>query len=419
MSTSKAIQFLNLSAQYASIQNDVNRAIKAVFNSNAFSGGTFVEAFEQAFADYCGCRHAIGVGSGTEAVWFALLAAGVGPGDEVITVPNSFFATAEAISQCGALPVFVDVDPETLTMDPEQLEAAITPATRAIVPVHLFGQVADMEAIDAIARRHGLPVIEDAAQAHGARFQGRRAGSLGLAGCFSFYPGKNLGAPGEAGAVTTNDDAVAARIRMLRDHGQVTKHDHRAIGWNGRMDGIHGAILSAKLKHLDAWNQARRERAQAYDTQLADLTGVKVPSCVEPDRHVYHIYALRCGNRDALAQELAYGLIGAAIHYPVPIHLQPAYTHLGGRPGQFPVAEQAARELLSLPMYPELGMKDLRRVCERVVAWADRDQIRVPARKRPFTSTPAPAPARAATSPHPRGAQAAAVGQMAQVEHHG
>ena len=371
----KPVPYMDLSAQYAPINDEVNRAVRAVFERNAFCGGAFVERFEEAFAAYCGVKHAIGVGSGTDALWFALLAAGVGPGDEVITVPNSFIATAEAVSFCGATPVFVDVDPDTLTMDPSLVEAAISPHTRAIVPVHLFGQTAEMDGIDRIARRYGLAVIEDAAQAHGAEYRGRRAGSLGLAGCFSFYPGKNLGAPGEAGAVTTNDDDLAARVRMLRDHGQAQKHDHRLIGFNGRMDGIHGAVLDVKLRHLDSWNDARRERAYIYHELLSRVPGITLPEQADYARHVYHVYAIRCDRRDDLMTFLQQRGIGCGVHYPVPIHLQPAYRGLGQRGGDFPHAEAAARRMVSLPMYPELTRADLCRVAECVAEWQDASAI--------------------------------------------
>jgi dTDP-4-amino-4,6-dideoxygalactose transaminase len=369
---SESVPYLDLAAQYAPIREEVARAVEAVFDRKAFAGGYFVEDFEEAYADYCGCRYAVGVGSGTEALWFALLALGVGPGDEVITVPNSFIATAEAVSYCGARPAFVDVDATTLTMDPTAIKETVSPRTRAIMPVHLFGQVADMDAINEVAHQHGIPVIEDAAQAHGAEYRGRRAGSLGRAGCFSFYPGKNLGAPGEAGAVTTDDEDIAAQIRMLRDHGQARKHDHRMIGWNGRMDGIHGAVLRVKLRYLDRWNDARREHAQAYHELLSAVPGVLVPKQADYARHVYHIYAVRCDGRDALMSHLKERSIGCAIHYPVPIHLQPAYKDLGLCGGQFQVAEATATEMLSLPMYPELTREQTRYVCQSLAEWQDR-----------------------------------------------
>jgi dTDP-4-amino-4,6-dideoxygalactose transaminase len=304
------------------------------------------------------------VGSGTDALWLSLLALGVGPGDEVITVPNSFMATAEAISLCGARPVFVDIDERTYTMDPAKLERAITMRTQAILPVHLFGQMADMDAILAIARQGGTPVVEDACQAHGAEYKARKAGSLGVAGCFSFYPGKNLGAFGEAGAVVTDELEVRSRIQMLRDHGQVAKYIHAAIGWNARMDGIQAAVLSLKLRRLEAGNAARREHAKLYNQLLEDEPRVIKPAVAPHCRHVYHVYAVRVAERDAVLQRMAAQGVHCGIHYPVPIHLQRAYEFLGLRPGSFPVAERCASELLSLPMYPELTDAQIERVVE-------------------------------------------------------
>ncbi len=329
-------------------------AFKEVTEASAFAGGPFVARFEQEFAAFCRTRHALGVGSGTDSLWLSLMALGVGPGDEVITVPNSFMATAEAISLCGARPVFVDIKDDTYTMDPEQLEAAITMRTQAVIPVHIFGQMADMDQIFNISRRHGTPVVEDACQAHGAEYKGRRAGSIGVAGCFSFYPGKNLGALGEAGAVTTDDAELLAKIQVLREHGQAAKHLHSTIGWNARMDGIQAAMLSVKLRHLETANSSRREHAQMYDQLLADEPRVLRPTAAEGNVHVYHIYAVRVQDRDGVMRRMAARGVNCGVHYPVPIHLQRAYAFLGLRPGSFPVAERCAREFLSLPMYPEL-----------------------------------------------------------------
>lgn len=334
-------------------------AFRRVTESSSFAGGPFVARFETEFAAYCQTRHAIGVGNGTDALWLSLLALGIGPGDEVITVPNSFMATAEAISLCGARPVFVDVDERTYTMDPAQLEAAIRMRTQAIIPVHLFGQAADMDRILAIARRHGTPVVEDACQAHGAEYKGRKAGSMGVAGCFSFYPGKNLGAFGEAGAITTDDSELRQKALMLRDHGQASKYVHAAIGWNARMDGIQGAVLSLKLLRLSAANEARRANARLYDELLADEPRIIRPF-VAPDRsHVFHIYAVRVKQRDLVLERMAARGVNCSVHYPVPIHLQKAYALLGLRAGAYPVAERCARELLSLPMYPELTRQQI------------------------------------------------------------
>lgn len=349
------IPFLDLKAQYRSISNEINSAMQQVLDACAFSGGKYVSQFEEQFAAFCGCSASIGVGSGTEALWLALMGLDIRPGDEVITVPNTFIATVEAISLCGATPVFVDVDQRSYTMNPHLLEAAITPRTRAIIPVHLFGQPADMDPIMAIAAKHGLYVVEDACQAHGAAYKGRMAGSIGHAGCFSFYPGKNLGAYGEAGGVITNDSRLADNIKMLRDHGQSRKYYHNVIGVNSRMDGIQGAVLSVKLKYLSEWNSLRRLNARRYNELLQDADGIVLPQEMEYARHVYHIYAVRVKNRDAFMSRLAERGIGCGIHYPVPIHLQEAYTPLNLGKGAFPVSEQCGEEFVSLPLFPEMS----------------------------------------------------------------
>ena len=348
------IPFLDLKAHHDSMRGELETAIREVMDSNAFAGGPFVAKFEQDFATYCGAADAIGVGNGTDALWLSMLALGIGAGDEVITVPMTFMATAEAISYCGAKPVFVDIDERTYTLDPDLLERAINPRTKAIIPVHLFGQAADMDAILEVARHRGLPVIEDACQAHGAEYRGRKAGSIGTAGCFSFYPGKNLGALGEAGAVVTNNEELRNKIQMLRDHGQAKKYHHALIGWNARMDGIQGAALRVKLKHLDRANQARRANARFYDQHLAKIEEVVLPEEAEYARHVYHLYVVRVQERDRVLQAMASRGIACGIHYPIPVHLQEAYRFLGHRKGAFPVAERCAQEFLSLPMYPEL-----------------------------------------------------------------
>ena len=362
------VPLLDLHAQYQSMRADIAHAIDGVLESSAFAGGPFVARFEEEFASFCGCRHAVGVGSGTDAIWLALLALGVGPGDEVITVPSTFIATAEAITYCGAKPVFVDIEEKTYTMDPEQLEAAITSRTKAIIPVHLFGQTAQMDPLIAIAKRHGLLVIEDACQAHGAEYKSAVAGTMGHAGCFSFYPGKNLGAYGEAGGVITNDDTLAQKIQMLRDHGQAKKYIHSLVGWNARMDGIQGAILSVKLKYLYAGNEARRARAQLYAHYLEGAEDIRLPAEADYAKHVYHVYAVRVPERDSIMRTLNEKGIGCGIHYPVPLHLQEAYQSLGYRPGSFPVAESCAREFLSLPMYPELKQEQVEYVSTELVA---------------------------------------------------
>jgi len=360
------VPFLDLKTQYESIKDEVVVAIQQVLDSCAFAGGPFVEQFEKEFASFCQCEYAIGVGNGTDAIWLSLLALGVGPGDEVITVPNTFIATAEAISFCGAKPVFVDVDEKTYTLDPAFLEAAITPQTKAIIPVHLFGQTADMDSIMEIARAHGLFVIEDACQAHGAEYKSRAAGSMGDSGCFSFYPGKNLGAYGEAGAVVTNNPELDRKIRMLRDHGQQKKYQHALIGWNARMDGIQGAVLSVKLKHLVEWNEARIINARIYNELLADVNGVITPQEADYAKHVYHIYAIRVQDRDRLLNTLAEKDIHCGIHYPFPVHLQEAYHNLGLQEGRFSIAERCAGELISLPMFPELTREQIEHVAKQI-----------------------------------------------------
>lgn len=364
------VPFLDLNLHHAPIRDEVLAAMAEVVDRNAFAGGPFVEAFEKEFAAYCETAEAVGVGSGTDALWLALLALGVKAGDEVITVPNTFIATAEAISFTGARPVFVDVDPDTYLMDPAGLAEAITPATRAIIPVHLYGQTADMDPILAIAEEAGIPVIEDAAQAHGAYYKDRRAGSIGVAGCFSFYPGKNLGAFGEAGAITTNDPDLARKMRILRDHGQPTKYIHDVVGWNGRMDGIQGAILQVKLRRLDEVNAARRRWAQRYTEALRHIDGV-VPPVEDPAcQHVYHVYCIRVRQREAFRARLEERGVATAIHYPVPLHLQGAYDKLCYRAGSFPVAEAHAPHLVSLPMFPELTEAQVDYVIEQVAEFA-------------------------------------------------
>ncbi|MEP6686625.1 MAG: DegT/DnrJ/EryC1/StrS family aminotransferase [Verrucomicrobiota bacterium] len=348
------VPFLDLKAHHAPHLTEFDRAISAVIESSAFAGGPFVAAFEEDFAAYCDCQYAIGLGSGTEALWLVLLACGIGAGDEVITAPSTFMATAEAITYCGATPVFVDVDDRTYTIDPAELAGALTKRTKAIIPVHLFGQPADMDPILAFAREHRLVVIEDAAQAHGAEYKGRKAGSLGDAGCFSFYPGKNLGAFGEAGAVVTNNSKLQEKIKVLRDHGQIRKYEHSMVGWNCRMDGIQGAILQIKLKNLERGNQLRRSHALRYREALEGVEGVVTPLVASYAKHVYHIFAIRVQERDEVMRLLEQKGIGCGVHYPVSVHLQKAYAHLGYREGSFPISETTAAEFISLPMYPEL-----------------------------------------------------------------
>jgi dTDP-4-amino-4,6-dideoxygalactose transaminase len=360
------VPFLDLKAHHASLREEFELAINQVIDSGIFASGPAVARFEEAFAAFCNCEYAVGLGSGTEAVWLALLACGVGPGDEVITVPSTFMATAEAITYTGATPVFVDVNERTYTMDPAALADAVTKRTKAIVPVHLFGQMADMDPILKFAKQHRLVVIEDAAQAHGAEYKEHPAGSMGQIGCFSFYPGKNLGALGEAGAVVTNNLELRDTIRTLRDHGQARKYHHSMVGWNCRMDAIQGACLAIKLRHLGHGNELRRTHARRYTDGFRDNDEVTAPLEANYSRHVYHVYAIRVKQRDEVLQRLEQKGIGCGVHYPVPVHLQKAYSNLGYGRGAFPVSETIADEFLSLPMYPELRREQIDYVIEAV-----------------------------------------------------
>ena len=348
------IPFLDIKAHYASIKGEIDAAVLGVLASGQYVLGDEVVRFEQEFADYCNVKHAIAVNTGTSALHLALLAAGIGPGDEVITVPFTFVATVSAICYTGARPVFVDVEPVTLTMDPAEIEAKITSRTRAIVPVHLYGQMADMDAIKAIADHYRIPIIEDACQAHGAQYKGDRAGSIGVSGCFSFYPGKNLGACGEGGIVVTSSDDQAGTIRMLRDWGQEQRYHHLLKGFNYRMDAIQGAILRVKLRHLEVWTEARRAHARRYSSLLAGSADLMTPVEAADRRHVYHVYAIRSRDRDGLQRALSAEGIQSGLHYPIPVHLQKAHADLGYQAGDFPISEAAAREVLSLPIYPEM-----------------------------------------------------------------
>jgi dTDP-4-amino-4,6-dideoxygalactose transaminase len=362
-----AIPFLDLKAQHRALKAELMEAASRVLDGCQFALGEEVAAFEQEFADYCGARFAVGVNTGTSALHLALLAAGIGPGDEVITVPHTFVATVSAIRYAGARPVFVDVDPVSYTMDPRLVEAAITQRTKAIMPVHLYGQPADMDPIMNVARRRGLLVIEDACQAHGAEYRGRRAGSIGHAAAFSFYPGKNLGACGEGGALVTSDPALCEKVKMYRDWGQEKRYHHVVEGYNYRMDGIQGAFLRVKLRHLPAWTEARRAHAARYREHFAG-TPVRFPREMPHAKHVYHLYALMAPNRDVLHRTLAERGIATGFHYPVPVHLQPCFRHLGYEKGQFPVAERAAAEELSLPMFAELTDDQIAEIANAVKA---------------------------------------------------
>lgn len=359
------IPFVDLKSQYHAIKQEIDGAVAGVLESANFVLGKEVAAFEEEFAAYTGSRYTVAVNTGTSALHLALLAAGIGPGDEVITVPFTFVATAAAIGYSGARPVFVDIDSRSFTMDTSRIETAITDRTKAIIPVHLYGQPADMDPILEIAGRHKLVVIEDSAQAHGAEYKGRRTGSMGHMGCFSFYPGKNLGAYGEGGAVATGNPEYARSIRMLRDWGAERKYHHELKGYNYRMESLQGAILRVKLRHLERWTEMRRAHARLY-TEMLQGGEVATPRVMPYARHVWHIYGVRSKDRDALQQALHAQGVQTGLHYPLPVHLLPAYADLGYREGDFPEAEAAAREELSLPMYPELTRQQVEEVCAAV-----------------------------------------------------
>lgn len=365
------VPFLDLKAQYHSIKAEIDEAVLGVLASSAYVLGPEVVKFEEEFAAYHGVEHGVAVNTGTSALHVALLAAGIGAGDEVITVSMTFIATAAAISYTGATPVFVDVDPDTFTMDPSKIEAKITPRTKAILPVHLYGQAADMAPIMEIAERHGLVVIEDAAQAHGAEYQGERVGGIGHMAAFSFYPGKNLGAYGEGGIVTTNNAGYAREMKLLRDWGQEKKYHHDMLAYNYRMDAIQGAILRVKLRHLEAWTELRRSHARQYDACLG-RPGIRRAVELPERRHVYHIYSVFHPERQRLQEALQEAGIHAGMHYPIPIHLQKPYQNLGYREGDLPVTERAAREQLSLPMFAELTEDQVDRVSKAVRIWNER-----------------------------------------------
>ena len=357
MRSATAVPMVDLGAQYRRIKPAVDAAIARVVESGHFIKGEDCGLFESEFAAWCGAADAVGVANGTDALILAMKAFGIGPEDEVLTVSNTFIATGEAILMNGARPVFVDVDPATFTMDPRQLEGAITPQTKLIVPVHLYGHPADMTAIMAVANRHGIPVLEDAAQAHGAEIEGRRAGVLGHAACFSFYPGKNLGAYGDAGMVVSNDRDFVARVRQLGNHGAgATKYDNVVPGVNSRLDTLQAAVLRVKLARLDEWNRERRERVAAYTRALAGVPSLTLPAEAAGMKSAWHLYTIRVPGRDALQKQLAAEGIATAVHYPRPIHLQPAMALSGGREGDLPVSEQLCKEVLCLPLYPELPL---------------------------------------------------------------
>lgn len=365
MSQPVSVPFLDLVAQNQSIRSELDRALEPVLSRAQFILGPAVERFEARFAEYVGVKHCVGLNNGTSALHMALIACGVGPGDEVITTPHTWISTSWAISYVGARPVYVDIDPVTYTIAADSVERAITSRTKAILPVHLYGQAADLGPLRELADRRGLTLVEDAAQAHGARYAGRRIGSLGRVGCFSFYPGKNLGAFGEGGAIVTDDDKLANRVRSLRDHAQSGRHHHVEIGFNTRMEGVQGAVLEVKLKHLDGWNARRAAHARHYHELLADCPGLVLPQSPRPEGHVWHLFVVlaRGAEREALRQALAEKGIQTGVHYPTPVPFQPAYAHLGYQCGAFPVAEDVMAHCLSLPMFPELTDEQVEYTC--------------------------------------------------------
>ncbi|MBI3403608.1 MAG: DegT/DnrJ/EryC1/StrS family aminotransferase [Acidobacteria bacterium] len=364
MATLTKVPFVDLKAQRDSIQAEVDAAVLNVFDKGDFILGAAVEKFEADYAAYIGAKHAIGVGTGLAAIEIALRAYGVGPGDEVITAANTFIATVLAITAVGATPVFVDMDGERYTIDPAAISAAITPKTRAIVPVHLYGQTADLDGVLAVARRHNLLVIEDAAQAHGAKYRGTRVGTFGHAAAFSFYPAKNLGAYGDGGMITTNDDAAAAKMRLLGNYGQRVKYYHSITGTNSRLDTAQAAVLGVKLPRLDGWNAARRRHASAYSGRLKNI--VHTPAPAADAEHIFHLYVIETERRDARREALKQRGVDTGIHYPVPAHLQECVAYLGYKLGTFPVTEAAAGRILSLPMYAELSDAQIDYVCDAV-----------------------------------------------------
>lgn len=362
------VPFLDLDAQYLPIREEIRRAVDRVIDDTAFILGPAVSSFEDAFASYTDRAHCVGVNSGTSALHLALLGAGVGPNDEVITTPHTWISTTWAISYCGATPVYADVDPATGNLDPEAAEAAVTDRTRAILPVDLYGNPAELTAFEALAERHGVALVDDAAQAHGARLEGRPVGSFGDLACFSFYPGKNLGAAGEGGAVVTDDPELADRIRRLRDHAQEGRHHHTELGFNYRMEGLQGAVLEVKLAHLDGWNDSRRAAARRYAELLEDVPQPVLPQATDGADPCWHLYVVRVDDRDHVANRLEDRGVSTGLHYPTPVHLQPAYAHLGYQEGDFPEAERWAANCLTLPMFAEITRQQQEHVAASVHA---------------------------------------------------
>jgi dTDP-4-amino-4,6-dideoxygalactose transaminase len=355
------VPYLDLRAQMKPLRAELDAAIARTLDNCSFCLGPDVAQFEKNFATFCGAQHALGFNSGTSALHVAMLLLGVGPGDEVITTPYTFIATSWAISYCGAKPVYVDIDEATFNLDPKLIEKAITPKTKAVLPVHLYGQPFDVDAVAAVCKKHNLPFVEDAAQAHGAKYKGKSIGTFGAVSCFSFYPAKNLGACGEGGALVTNDPALAARAKSLREHGSTVRYHHDEVGYNYRLEGMQGAVLGVKLKHLEHWTRDRQRVAARYAELLAG-TPLQLPAVTAGNESAWHLYTVRSARRDELKKHLDANGIGNAVHYPMPLHLQKVYANLGHRAGDFPVAEKASREVLSLPMFPELTEAQIQRV---------------------------------------------------------
>ena len=362
------IPFVDLTAQHEEIKEALDREIQRIFTSASFILGEEVERFEREFADFCQAKFAIGVANGTDALTLALKALGVGPGDEVITVPNTFIATVEAIEHVGAVPRFVDIDPNTYNIDPNGIEAAITDRTKVILPVHLYGQPADMDPILELAAKYDLLVVEDAAQAHGARYKGRKVGSFGDVACFSFYPSKNLGACGDAGAVVTDNEEIATKLRKLRNHGGIEKYQHDIVGYNSRLDALQAAVLRLKLGFVEQWNEMRRRNAALYNQLLTEIPQVITPSVLNGAEHVYHLYVIRLmeGDRDRLREYLQTHGIASGVHYPKPVHLTTAFAHLGYSERSFPIAEECAKMIISLPMYPHLHQTKIEYIVQTI-----------------------------------------------------
>ena len=360
------VKFVDLARQYSKIRMDVNSAMQEVIESSAFILSPHLKKFEEKFSGFCDSKVGIGTKSGTSALFLALKSLGIKEGDEVITTPFSFIASASSVSHAGAKPVFVDIDEDSYNINTSLIEKAITKKTKAIVAVHLYGQCADMGTINEIAGKHNISVIEDACQAHGATYKGKKSGSLGKAGCFSFYPTKNLGCFGDGGFITTNEEKIYSVLSLMRDHGQSRKYEHEVIGYNDRLDSIQAAILSVKLSYLEEWNESRRKNASIYNKYLRANSGIIIPKENDSGKHVYNVYAIRVKNRDKLSDFLKQRKIGTTIHYPIPIPFQKAYDFLGAKRGSFPVAEKVAKEILALPIYPDLRKEEIEYVCESI-----------------------------------------------------